>query len=136
MTAGRTPPVEDEATLPFWEVTTRGPPAAGALRAATHLQWPPQGRCRRDPRDAVAWIEAQRRAATSTRSWRSTIARMRIRRRPYVLAIVQLEEGVAMTTNLVDVDPDAVTVGMPVEVRWEPLANGRWLPVFAPRSDA
>jgi uncharacterized OB-fold protein len=38
---------------------------------------------------------------------------------PYVLAVVELDEGPRMLTNLVDVDPATVRVGMPVVVRFE-----------------
>lgn len=38
---------------------------------------------------------------------------------PYNIAIVELEEGPRVTTNLVDVANDAITVGMPVVVAWE-----------------
>jgi uncharacterized OB-fold protein len=52
---------------------------------------------------------------------------------PYVVALVDLDEGVRMMTNIVGCAPRDVKVGMPVEVSWEPLSDGRHLPVFAPR---
>ena len=39
---------------------------------------------------------------------------------PYVLALVQLDEGPTMFTNVVDVDPEAVTIGMSVRVVFDP----------------
>ena len=52
---------------------------------------------------------------------------------PYVLAMVQLAEGPIMMTNLVDCDPDAVTVGQAVHVVFEPVDGSadkvpRWAP--------
>ena len=38
---------------------------------------------------------------------------------PYIVALVELEEGTRLVTNLVDVAPDDVTIGMPVAVRFE-----------------
>lgn len=35
---------------------------------------------------------------------------------PYVVALVQLEEGPLVTAQLTDVDPDQVEIGMPVEM--------------------
>jgi uncharacterized OB-fold protein len=35
---------------------------------------------------------------------------------PYVLADVQLEEGPVLTSNVTDISPDDVEIGMPVEV--------------------
>jgi uncharacterized protein len=51
---------------------------------------------------------------------------------PYVVALVELPEGVRMMTNIVDCPPDEVTVGMPVRLVWHPLSDGRHLPLFAP----
>jgi uncharacterized OB-fold protein len=54
---------------------------------------------------------------------------------PYVIAIVELEEApyVRLTTNIVNCDPDAVHVGMPVRVRFEQVED-TWLPLFEPTS--
>ena len=38
------------------------------------------------------------------------------RYRPYLLALVKLEEGPILTAQLTDVDPEEVTIGMPVEM--------------------
>ena len=35
---------------------------------------------------------------------------------PYIVALIDLEEGVRLVSNLIDVTPDAVEIGMPVEV--------------------
>jgi uncharacterized OB-fold protein len=37
---------------------------------------------------------------------------------PYVLAYVELTEGPTMLTNIVGIDPDVVTIGLPVRVKW------------------
>ena len=54
---------------------------------------------------------------------------------PYVIAIVELVEqtGLRFTTNIVDCAPEDVTIGMPVEVTFEP-AGDAWAPVFTPAS--
>jgi uncharacterized OB-fold protein len=48
---------------------------------------------------------------------------------PYVLAVVDLEEGWAMLTNVVECAPADVRVGMPVEVTFIDVDGGS-LPVF------
>jgi hypothetical protein len=50
---------------------------------------------------------------------------------PYAIAIVELEEGPRMTARLVDCDPDAVKVGMPVVARYEDV-EGATLVAFRP----
>ncbi|MBN2624940.1 MAG: OB-fold domain-containing protein [Acidimicrobiales bacterium] len=51
---------------------------------------------------------------------------------PYVVALVDLAEGVRMMTNVVGCPPGDVVVGMPVRLTWRPLSDGRHLPQFAP----
>ncbi len=46
---------------------------------------------------------------------------------PYVIALVELEEGPRMLTRLVGGDP---VCDAPVTVDWHPLDDGRHLPVF------
>jgi hypothetical protein len=53
---------------------------------------------------------------------------------PYCVALVDLEEGVRMLTNVVGCPPEEVRSGMAVRVTWEPLSDGRQLPLFEPAS--
>ena len=53
---------------------------------------------------------------------------------PYVLAYVQLEEGVQILTNVVDCSPDDVEIGMPVEVTFEDVSDEVAIPRFRPRT--
>ena len=53
---------------------------------------------------------------------------------PFVVALVDLEEGPRIPTNLTGVDPapDNITVGMHVEVAFEDVTEGITLPMFRP----
>ena len=53
---------------------------------------------------------------------------------PYVIAVVELDEGPRLLTNLVDVepDPDTLVLDVPVEVRFETVGEAA-LAVFRPR---
>lgn len=56
---------------------------------------------------------------------------------PYAVAIVELDAGgddqtIRCMTNVVDCDPETVAVGDAVTVTWEPLSDGRQLPLFTP----
>ncbi len=53
-------------------------------------------------------------------------------RGPYAVALVELAEGVRLLTNVIVDDPASVAVGDAVIVAWEPLTDGRHLPVFVP----
>ena len=50
---------------------------------------------------------------------------------PYVVALVRLEEGPLMLTRIVGSDETKLACDAPVALRWEPLGDGRHLPVFA-----
>jgi uncharacterized OB-fold protein len=52
---------------------------------------------------------------------------------PYVVAIIDLDEqdGLRLTTNLVDCDPDEVEIGMRVRVTFEQY-DDVWIPFFRP----
>lgn len=54
---------------------------------------------------------------------------------PYAVAVVELEEGVRMVSNVVGVLPGAIEVGMPVEVVFEE-AWGVTVPRFRSRGGA
>jgi uncharacterized OB-fold protein len=51
----------------------------------------------------------------------------------YVVALVELEEGTRLVTNLVGVEPAAVSIGMSVLVCFEEFDGGLVLPMFTPQ---
>jgi uncharacterized protein len=126
------PPTSD-AALPFWNATRD---------RRLELQW--CGACQTPihyPREvcpACLRTELQWRPATGS----GTIYAFTVEHHPadprlaamapFVIALVDLAEGVRMATNIVECPIDAVAVGMEVEVGWVPLPDGRHLPVFKP----
>ena len=51
---------------------------------------------------------------------------------PYVLALVDLEDGIRMMTRIVECDPKDVEIGMDVEVVFEDITDEIALPMFRP----
>jgi uncharacterized OB-fold protein len=53
---------------------------------------------------------------------------------PYVIAVVELEEGPRLMSNLVDVEPDPATlrVDMPLEIVYDDVTDEVTLPKFRP----
>jgi uncharacterized OB-fold protein len=51
---------------------------------------------------------------------------------PYVVALVELEEGVRMVANIVSVPAADVRIGMPLRAVFEPRGDGLVVPQFAP----
>ena len=53
---------------------------------------------------------------------------------PLPVGLIELEEGTRLVADLVEVDPDAVTIGMPLEVVWLDVEPDLTLPAFKPAS--
>jgi len=51
---------------------------------------------------------------------------------PVLAALVDLDEGVRVVSNLVDVDPGDVSIGMRLELAFEPTLDDGAVPVFRP----
>ena len=53
---------------------------------------------------------------------------------PYVVAIIELDEGARLMSNMIDVtpDPDHVKIGMPVEIVYDDVTDEITLPKFRP----
>ena len=49
---------------------------------------------------------------------------------PFVLALVDLEEGIRMMTNIVECKPDEVSIGMDVKVTFSDVTDEFSLPMF------
>lgn len=53
---------------------------------------------------------------------------------PYVIAHVTLEEGPRMIANVVGIPPEDVRIGMPVQITYFDVGDGKSLFAFAPSS--
>ncbi len=49
---------------------------------------------------------------------------------PYVIATIELEEGVRMVCDLLEVDPERIAIGQRVEVDFAELPGQGWMPRF------
>jgi uncharacterized OB-fold protein len=54
---------------------------------------------------------------------------------PYIVAVVELAEGVRMMSNLINTDPTGVRIGMPVRLEFGVSWDGRPIPIFQPEID-
>ncbi|MFI0356967.1 Zn-ribbon domain-containing OB-fold protein [Actinomadura sp. 9N407] len=51
---------------------------------------------------------------------------------PYAPAIVEMDEGFHVVTNLIGVEPDRIEAGMPVQAEFHEVGDGLVLPYFRP----
>ena len=118
---------------PHWDGCKAGVLRVQRCRDCGQFVFIPQPICTRCQAAALDWVESTGRGVVYSytvvhRPPRPAFAA------PYVVAIVELTEGWHMLTNLVDVAPEAVTVGMPVEVAFRPVSDEITLPYFRPRA--
>lgn len=130
---GKYVPVPTPGTLPFWEGTQAGELRVQLCDCCGQHVFYSRPRCPSCGADALSWVRASGRA----RLYSYTISHVAMPgwagETPYIIAVVELEEGPRMMTNLVGVpaDPARVTLDMPLEVAFEPRGE-MMLPVFKP----
>jgi uncharacterized protein len=139
------PPVGDESG-PFWEATREGLLLVQWCTACERGVFYPRSFCPFCTATAAAGKGGQGEGALEWReaSGRATVHAAVVEHRPeaagarfsegepYCIALVDLEEGVRMMTNIVGCPPEDVRCGMAVTVTWEPLGDGRQLALFRP----
>jgi uncharacterized OB-fold protein len=132
MTQTFEPPVSDESA-PFWDATRDKQLLLPWCTACARPFWYPRAGCPQCLGSEIEWRPASGTAVVYASVVHYLPGPGRDRDDlPYVVALVELPEGVRMMTNIVDCAPEAVTVGMSVNVSWKALSDGRHLPVYAP----
>lgn len=123
-------------TRHFWEGTRAGELRLQRCDACRHVYFPPRPFCPRCASRAVSIVRA---------SGRATLYSYVIHHRPvpgfeppYAIAVVTLEEGPRMMTNIVECPqtPEALQLDMPVEVVFTKMTDEISLPLFRPASAA
>jgi hypothetical protein len=125
-------PEPDEASAPFWEGSLRGELRLMKCKRCGIARLPSRKHCDDCLSEEFDWI------AASGRGTLRTFGVMHQRYHPgfaeelpYVVAIVELEEGPRLPTNLVELANVEPYVGMPLRVAWERYDDVA-LPKFKP----
>jgi uncharacterized OB-fold protein len=126
------PPASDAAE-PFWAATRDEQLTLPWCQSCQQPFWFPRELCPRCLQQDIEWRPASGRGVVYSCSTMPKPANpMMAERVPYVVALIELEEGVRMMSNVVECDPAEVHVGQAVQVTWEQLSDGRNLPLFRP----
>jgi uncharacterized OB-fold protein len=124
-------PKPTPTSRPFWEAAKRHELVLQRCDACARFIYYPRPRCPHCFADHLSW----RRVSGRGKVYSFTIVRRASSRAfadgPYVLAIVELEEGVRMTTNIV-APPETVQVGMPVQAFFDDVTPEHTLVKFKP----
>jgi uncharacterized OB-fold protein len=121
-------------TLPFWEGLKRHELRIQRCRDCGRPYFYPRPFCPRCFSEDVEWFTASGRASLHTYQIIHRGPPSFAREAPYVLAVVELEEGPRMMTNLVDVEPQPANlpVDMPLEIAYEDVNDTVTLAKFRP----
>jgi uncharacterized protein len=130
-------PTPTPETQHFWDGTKRGELVLQRCNACEVVYFPPRPFCPKCSSRSVRPFAASGRATLY-----SFVINHRPRpdwpQEPHSIAIVQLDEGPRMVTNIVNVaqTPEALRLDQPLEVVFERLSDDIHLPVFQPVREA
>ena len=108
-------PATDAISAVFFEAAADGRLLFQHCAVCGHKQFYPRGLCT-SCGGTPEWSEASGRGSVHTftvvRQYGAEPYKSEL---PYVVAVIELEEGVRMMGNVTGVDPDALRIGLPVE---------------------
>lgn len=124
-------PIVDPDTQPYWDAARSHRLLLKTCAACAKAHFYPRELCPHCHSDRVDWLQAQ---------GTGTIYSFTIARRPagpafkpavpYVVAIVELDEGARMMTNIVQCAPEQVRIGQRVTLCWDDVTEEISLPKF------
>ena len=123
-------------TQHFWDGTRSGELRLQRCADCSHAYFPPRPFCPEC---------SSRNVAVEAASGKATLHSYVIHHRempgfpsPYAIAVVELDEGPRMMTNIVECEqtPEALVLDMPLEVTFEKLDDEISLPLFRPAEGA
>jgi uncharacterized OB-fold protein len=131
MTDARPLPDETALTAPFWQAARERRLVIQRCTGCGKFRWPPEVACYECGSLENEWAPVGGGATLYT--W--TVAHPPLlpyfqRRSPWPIAVVELDEGARLVTNLVDIDPEHFEIGMPLEAAFQDIGDGVTLVVF------
>jgi uncharacterized OB-fold protein len=123
-------PQSDPESQPYWEGIAQGELRIQYCRQCRRHVFYPRSLCPHCHSEDLTWVVA---------SGRGTIYSYTVAHRafgpfatevPFVIAIVELEEGVRMLTRILDAPRERLRIGAAVRVTFEPVAGRPPLPFF------
>jgi uncharacterized OB-fold protein len=129
-------PEPDLDSKPFWDGCARDEFMLPRCIACGTVRWPPGPMCYRCQDGRTEWFAASGRG--SVYSWivaAHPVLPVLADQVPYVVGLIELEEGVRVVGNVTGCSVDEVQAGMPVEVYFETADHGVRLPNFVSRPE-
>ena len=126
-------PTVSGETKPYWDSCRQGQLMIQKCDSCGEFQFYPRGICANCWSNDIQWYKSSGKGTV----WTFTVTYQNrtpgfAEDVPYVLALVELEEGVRMFTNIVECEPRDVKIGMEVEVTFVRANDQISIPYFKP----
>ncbi len=120
-------------TAAYWEGCRKHQLLIQRCTQCGHYQFYPRTVCTACMSDGVEWVQASGRGQvlSFTVIHRAVSAAYKAEV-PYVLALIELDEGPTMMSNVIEIDAQNVAIGLPVEVVFEEWSDEITIPKFRP----
>jgi uncharacterized OB-fold protein len=130
---GKPVPLVDSDGAEFWARVRRHAMAFQECQTCGRVRYPPRQHCPACLGSDFNWVDSPTRGTvysfvTFVRPYRPAYAD----EVPYNVSLIELPNGVRLWSNVVGIDPDAVRIGMPVELFYDDRTPELTLPQFRP----
>ena len=126
-------PLSPELTRPFWEAAKRHELRMPRCTMCDHVFFYPRSECPRCLSTNLEWVQVSGRGRLHSFTVVQQPANAAFRDDvPYVYAVVQLDEGPRLVSNIVQCDIDALRVDMPLEAVFDDVTPEWTLVKFKP----
>jgi uncharacterized OB-fold protein len=129
-------PHPNEETQPFWDYCLRGELRAQKCLACATLRHPPRPLCRCGASEHEWQLLSGRGTVYSYIVTHQPIHPALQGLTPHNVVLVELEEGIRITSNLIDCPHDEIEIGMAVELTFEKVSDDIALPQFRRANEA
>jgi hypothetical protein len=126
-------PIPGPDDAPYWEALARGTLLIQRCEACGTVRHPPHPRCGQCASASLSWTPATGLGTV----YSFTIVRHPANPElagsvPYVVALIELDEGPRLVSNVVGVDPNLVAIDQRVQVQFDRVGPDTVLPRFSP----
>lgn len=121
-------------TARYWEGCHNHELLIQACQECGHYQFYPRLICTDCSSAKVDWVSASGRGIVKSFTiMHRAITKAYLAEVPYTIALIELEEGPTMMSNVVGCDPKTVKIGMELEVIFEDWSDEISIPKFKPK---
>ncbi len=126
-------PKPDSLTQPYWDGARQRELRIQKCADCGHAWHPPLHICPNCHSSRVDWVATSGRGTLYSYTVVHHAAHVAVADKvPYLVALVTLEEGPRVVSNLLKCGHADARIGMPLRLAFQEIADGVWLPQFEP----